>query len=147
MTAVRTHNKNDMKMTKTLALAALIAGSLIAGSNLQAQDSTNTPPAGGMRGRPNAEQIAKDLSLTDEQKTKVKAALEEQQTKMKALRADNSLSAEDKKTKMKELRDANQAKMKEILTPEQFAKWQKLQPARKGGPGAKAAAGTDNAQK
>lgn len=132
-----------MKLNKTLALAALVAGSLIAGSNLQAQVSTNTPPAGGpgMRGRPNLEQISKDLSLTDDQKTKVKAVLEDQQTQMKALRADTSLSAEDKKAKGKEIREATQTQIKAILTPEQAEKWQKMQRNRK------PAAGADNAPK
>ena len=122
-----------MKLNKTLALAAVMAGSLFAAGALQAQDATNTPPAGGqhsggLRGRPNIDQIAKDLGLTDDQKAQVKAALDDTQAKLKALRDDSSLSAEDKKAKVKEIRDANQAKMKEILTPEQFAKWQKHAP-------------------
>lgn len=142
-----------MKLTKTLALAALVAGSLLAGTALQAQDAPKEKPPGaqggpGVRARPNADQIAKDLSLTDEQKTKLKAALEEQQAKMKALRADTSLTPEEKKAKAKELREANQAKMKEILTPEQLEKWQKMQRNRgPGGPGGKPAAGGDNAPK
>lgn len=142
-----------MKMTKTIALVALVAGSLLAGTALQAQDAPKEKPPGaqgglggpGMRGRPNADQIAKDLSLTDAQKTKLKAALEEQQAKMKALRADTSLTQEEKKVKAKELREANQAKMKEILTPEQLEKWQKMQRSR--GPGGKPAAGGNNAPK
>jgi Spy/CpxP family protein refolding chaperone len=131
-----------MKLNKTLALAALMAGGLIAANTLQAQDSTNTPPAGEHHGgpggmhRPNAEMIAKELGLTDDQKTQIKAALEDTMAKFKALHDDTSLSADDKKAKMKEIRDANQAKMKEILTPEQFAKWQKhMQQHRPGGPG------------
>jgi Spy/CpxP family protein refolding chaperone len=121
-----------MKLNKTFALVALVAGSLFAGTALQAQDSTNAPAGekhpggpGGLHGRPNADMIAKDLGLTDDQKAKVKAALEDTQLKMKALRDDTSLSKEDKKAKFKEIREANQAKMKEILTPEQYEKWQK----------------------
>jgi protein CpxP len=120
-----------MKLTKTLALAALVAGSLFAGNaTLQAQDNTNTPPAGappggpGMRGRPNLEQIAKDLGLTDDQKAKLKTIMEDQQTKMKALRADTSIAQTDKRAKAKEIRDATQAQIKAILTPEQLTKWQ-----------------------
>jgi Spy/CpxP family protein refolding chaperone len=136
-----------MKLNKTLALTALMAGGLFAASTLQAQDATNTPPAGehhggpggpgGMRGRPNADMIAKELGLTDDQKAQVKAAIEDTQSKMKALRDDTSLSPEDKKAKFKEIRDANMAKMKEILTPEQFTKWQSHMPKGHGpgGPG------------
>lgn len=119
-----------MKMTKTLALAALVAGSLLTGTTLQAQDTPAGKPPGiqggpGMRGRPNIDQIAKELNLTDDQKTKLKAAMDDQMTKMKALRENTSLSAEDKRTKSKEIREEFQAKVKEILTPEQLEKWQK----------------------
>jgi periplasmic protein CpxP/Spy len=120
-----------MKLTKTLAFAALVAGSLLAGTALQAQDSTNTPPAGkhtggpGMHGRPNIDQMAKELNLTDDQKTKVEAAMQDQQAKMKALHSDTSLSKEDRHAKVKEIHEGFTAKMKEILTPDQFEKWQK----------------------
>lgn len=142
-----------MKLNKTFALAALVAGSLFAGSALQAQDSTNAPAGekhpggpGGMHRPPSADMIAKDLGLTDDQKAKVKALLEDTQSKMKALHDDTSVSKEDKKTKFKEIRDGNQAQMKEILTAEQYDKWQKkMQQHRppggpggdKGGPGGK----------
>jgi len=116
-----------MKLAKIFTLAAVVAGSLLAGMALQAQSSTNAPAAGGPPGirRPNAEQIAKDLGLSDDQKAKVRAALEEQQKKMKDLRADTSLSQEDKRAKVKELRQSFVEKMKEILTADQFEKWQK----------------------
>ena len=133
-----------MKLNKTLALTALVAGSLFAGSTLQAQDSTNTPPNGpGMHGRPNVDQIAKELSLTDDQKAKVKAVLEDTQKQMRSLREDTSLSQDDKRTKGKEIREAMQAKMKEILTADQYAKWQQhMQHNRPSG-----GAGGDNAPK
>ena len=119
-----------MKLNKTLALAALVAGSLLAGTALQAQDSTNTPPAGarpggpGQRGRANIDQLAKDLGLSDEVKAKVKVVLDDQQTKMTELRKDTTMAAEDKRAKAKEIREATTAKLKEILTAEQLAKWQ-----------------------
>jgi len=121
-----------MKLNKTLALAALVAGSLFAGSvALQAQDNTNTPPAGappggGMRGRPNFEMISKQLELTDDQKPLVKPIVEDMQKQASELRKDTSLTQEDRRAKMKEIRDGAAAKLKDILTPEQFAKWQKI---------------------
>lgn len=124
-----------MKPTKILALTTLVAGSLFAGNTaLQAQDSTNTPPANvrpggpggpGMRGRPNIDALAKELGLTDEAKAKLKTVMEDQRTKMTELRKDNSLSQEDKRAKMKEIHEATVAKLKEILTPEQLDKYQK----------------------
>jgi Spy/CpxP family protein refolding chaperone len=119
-----------MKLNKTITLVALVAGSLLAGTALQAQDAPKEKPPGqqggpGMRGRPNIDQIAKELNLTEDQKTSLKAAMEEQQAKMKALREDQNLSQEDRRAKAKEIREAHQAKIKEILTPEQLEKWQK----------------------
>ena len=131
---------NYMKMTKTIALAVLVAGSLLAGTALQAQDAPKEKPA--MHGRPNADQIAKSLNLTDDQKTKVKAALKDQQTKMKALHGDKTLSTSDRRAKIKEIHEATQAKLKEILTPEQLEKWQKMQHNHQHG-GAKPAAGSE----
>ena len=123
-------------------MAALAAGALLACSpSVFAQDSTNTPPAGapaggGMRGRgPSLEQLTKALALTDDQKPQVKAALDERMQKMSELRKDPDfadLSREDKMAKMKPISDAFVAKMKDILTPDQFAKFQKMGPGMRG---------------
>lgn len=124
-----------MKLNKTLALAALVAGSLFAGGMaVQAQDSTNTPPPpgappggpGARRGGPTLEMVTKQLALTDDQKPKVKTVLDDQMQKMKDLRADTSLSQDDRRAKMKEIRDDVNTKMKDILTPDQYTKWEKM---------------------
>jgi len=121
-----------MKLNKTLALAALVAGSLFAGSvALQAQDNTNTPPAGappggGMRGRMSFDTIATQLALTEDQKPKVKPIIDDMMQKSRDLRADSSLSQEDRRAKMKEIRDGATAKLKDILTADQLAKWEKM---------------------
>ncbi len=78
-----------------------------------------------MRG-PNLEMMSKMLDLTDAQKTQIKPILEEQAKEIKELRADTSLSQEDRRAKMKTLREGLAAKLKDILTPEQFAKFQKM---------------------
>ena len=126
-----------MKLSKTLALAALVAGSIFAGDALaQAQDSTATPPTnapaakGGMRARGmmSIDRLAKALSLTDEQKTNVQTALADQQKHMTEIRADSSLSPTDKRAKYKELRDGLNTKFKDILTPDQYDKWLKMMP-------------------
>ena len=122
-----------MKLTKTFALAALVAGSLFAGTALQAQNSTNTPPAGekhpgapgGFQGRPNGEAMAKELDLSEDQKAKVQAAMAEVQKQMRSLRENTSLSQEEKRAKAMEIRNSVQNKMQEILTADQFEKWQK----------------------
>jgi Spy/CpxP family protein refolding chaperone len=119
-----------MKPTKIMLIAALAAGALFACSSpVRAQDATNTPPAGGMRGRmmgPTIEQLTTNLSLTADQIPKVKAVLDDQKKKMADLRADQSIQGQDRRTKMTEIRNEMTAKMKEILTDDQFAKYQKL---------------------
>jgi len=111
-------------------IATLAVGSLFAsGIPSQAQENTNAPaagaPPGGMRVRPNFDTLAKNLELTDAQKPQVKVIFDEQQQKMKALRADTSVAQSDKRAKAKEIRDAASEKLKTILTPEQYAKWEK----------------------
>ena len=98
-----------------------------------------------MRGRgPSLEQLSKALDLTDDQKPKVKVALDAQKQEMTDLRADTSLSQEDRRAKMKTIREEFTAKLKDILTPEQFEKWQKISQhmRRNGPPGGDTDAGT-----
>jgi hypothetical protein len=84
-----------------------------------------------MRQRPNFDTIAKQLELTDDQKPKVKAVFDEMQQKQKDLRADTSVAQADKRAKAKEIRDAATAKLKDILTADQFAKWEKMGPGQR----------------
>jgi len=129
-----------------MLIAALAAGAMLACGSLRAAD-TNTPPAGGppagergpgMRGgRPD---LAKILDLTDEQKPKVEAIMKGASEKRKALREDTALSQEDKRAKAKAIQEDTTAQMKAVLTPEQFAKFEKMGPGMRrppgGGPGA-----------
>ena len=127
-----------MKLNKTLMIAALVAGSVFAADiAVRAQNSTNTPPAGGPpgggqrgRGGPSIEMLTTNLSLTDDQIPKVKAALDEQRQKMGELR--NETDQQVRRTKMQALRTDTTAKMKEILTAEQFAKYEKMGPGMRG---------------
>ncbi|MCC6820069.1 MAG: hypothetical protein V9H26_24015 [Verrucomicrobiota bacterium] len=136
-----------MKMQKVSLIAALTAGALIAFSPLVRAEDKPTPPEGrppaGQRAEMAKERLAKiatELKLTDEQKTKVAAALKEQAEKMRGLK---DATPEERKEKVKAGREEMQKKMKEILTPEQYTKWEKLRkeggpgrPGRRGGPGA-----------
>lgn len=136
-----------MKMPKFKLLAALAAGALIAFTpNLRAEDKPEKPnrperPEGGPRGGQAGERIkkmAEELNLTADQKTKVEAALKEQREAMQGIK---DATPEERRAKMQEGRKAMDAKMKEILTAEQYTKWEKLRvqnrPGGPGGPGAK----------
>jgi hypothetical protein len=131
-----------MKLSKSLVMAALVAGSLAAGDfSARAQSTTPAAPPAvgqngpGVRGRLTIEQLTKELTLTDGQKPKVKAVLDDQQQKSQALRTDTSLTPADRRTKTKAIRDEATAKLKEILTADQFAKYQKLLPGGRNLPG------------
>jgi|GEM_PF-1154705 len=132
-------------------MAVLAAGSLLtlSSTSLFAAD-TNSPPANenggpGLRGRgmggPDIEQIAKDLNLTDDQKTKVKAAMETRRQKMMELFQDKNASREDRMAKRQTImEDFNKALKDAGLTQEQIDKLDKMGPGgrrgqRPGGPG------------
>lgn len=138
-----------MKMHKVSLLAALAAGALIAFTpTLRAEDKPNRPerperPGGGPGGPGGPGQrgdmlkkMAEELGLSDEQKTKLQEAFKSQREAMK------DLSPEERREKMKESREAMNAKVKEILTPEQYAKWERIRDERRpGGPGGPGAGG------
>ena len=135
-----------MKMQKVSLMAALAAGALIALSPVVRAEDKPTPPAGrppqGARAemaKERAAKMAEELKLNDEQKTKVAALMKEQAEKMRGMR---DATPEERKEKAKAGRAEMEKKMKEILTPEQFTKWEKLRkeggpggPGRHGGPG------------
>jgi hypothetical protein len=146
----RLKDKTFMKITKMTLIAALAVGGLLALSPaLRADDATNTPPGAppaggpppgdrgpGMRGRgPNFDMLVQRLALTDDQKPKVMAILDDQREKMRGLREDQDLSREDRMAQMKSIREETDAKLKAVLTDDQFQKFQEMRPRRDGPPG------------
>jgi periplasmic protein CpxP/Spy len=130
-----------MKMHKVSLLAALAAGALLAVTPaVRAEDKpAQTERPGGPRpGQPGEriKKIAEELNLTPEQRTKLEAAMKEQRD---AAQGAKDLTPEERRAKMQENRKAMDAKIKAILTPEQYAKWEKLReqnrPAGPAGPG------------
>jgi Spy/CpxP family protein refolding chaperone len=133
-----------MKLTKTSVALAAVAGLLALSPATFAQETKpsrdSTPPAGGRGGRGGMSienrlaEFSEHLKLTDEQRPKVKAALEEQS---KAMQGSRDLPQEERRAKMLAAREELNKKMKEILTPEQFKKYEEMQPQRgqRRGPG------------
>ena len=113
-------------MKKLSLIAAMALGGLVACSTLAtAQDATNAPAKkGGKHGFPTVEQqmerLTTQLSLTDDQKPKVKAVLEDTAKQMQAL------APEDRREKAPAIRKEQNKKMKEILTEEQFKKYREM---------------------
>jgi Spy/CpxP family protein refolding chaperone len=120
-----------MKMNKTGWLAIAAAGSLLAFSSglraAEGQDAKKSEGGAGNRGAAMQERLDKmseELKLTDEQKGKVKEAYKAQFEKMRGLR---DASPEERREKGKAMMDEQDKKMKEILKPDQYEKWQKMQ--------------------
>lgn len=130
-----------MKTPKISLLAALAAGALIAFTpNLRAEDKPERPnrperPEGGPRAGERGDMLkkmAEELNLTEAQKTQLQEAFKAQRETRKDLK---DATPEERRAAMKEGRDKMDAKIKEILTPEQYAKWEKIREQnRPGGP-------------
>jgi periplasmic protein CpxP/Spy len=116
-------------MSKLSLIAALALGGLIACSTLvTAQDAPKADAKkGGKKGmsiEQQMERLTTELTLTSEQKPKVKTVLEDQQKKMQELR--NESDQDTRRTKGQELRKETEKKMKGILNEEQFKKYQEM---------------------
>jgi Spy/CpxP family protein refolding chaperone len=137
----RKSNKSNSSMKiNTLTLALAISSLLAFTSSLPAQ--SNNPPAaatprgagaGRMSVEARLENLSKQLNLTEDQKPKVKAVLEDQQKKFAELR---NAAPEERRAAREEMN----AKMKAILTPEQFTKYE----AMPRGPGRRSQGGDTN---
>ena len=118
---------NKLMLVATMALGVLLA----CGTAAMAQD--NKEGKGGKRGMMSAEerfkQLDEGLKLTDAQKPKVKAALEDTQTKMQEAR---NAPQDERRDKVRTIMADQDKKMKEILTPEQYTKYEAM-PRGRGG--------------
>jgi protein CpxP len=123
-------------------LAILVLGGVMNFSSIaNAADETKpAAPAAEKKveaAKPTAEDVAKldaEVGLSAEQKNKVDALLSELKQKRRAIKEDVSLSAEQKKANNKAINEeilGKDGKIKALMTAEQFAKWQKLQDARR----------------
>jgi len=84
-----------------------------------AQVSTNARPQAMDR----TEFMTRFLGLTDEQKEKLRPVFAEETKQIAELRKNTQMPAEERRTKYQEIRNATDAKMKEVLTAEQWEKY------------------------
>ena len=117
-----------MKIQKSGLIAALTLGTLLACTGVGRAQSTNAPARGARRGsvQQRVDRMNSELNLTADEKSKVTALFEADAKKRQELRADTSLSREEKRAKGQELMAEQDKKLKAILTPDQFEKWQKM---------------------
>ena len=118
-----------MKLSKISLVAAMVLGSLVAGSTMvraaDAPDGKGKGKGGRMTVEQQMEKLTTELSLTDAQKPKVKEVLEDSSKKRQELFADGSTPQDERRTKLRAIMDDQEKKLKEILKPDQFEKYQK----------------------
>src|SRR5258707_12790210 len=124
-----------MKYNRLGLIAAMVLGSLVAFANVaSAQDAKESK--GGKRSMPSVQErmdrLNDELKLTDDQKPKVKAVLEETDKKRQELR---DLPQDERREKARGLMEDQSKKMKDILTADQYAKYEKMPRPGRGGPG------------
>lgn len=125
-----------MKTIRCGLLVAMIAGGLLA-LNAQAQPADKDGKKGGKHAEAKArgQQLAEELGLNAEQKEKLKPILKEEREKIQGLK---DLPQNQRREKAKEIRKGITEKVKPILTPEQFERWEKLRAQHRAKPPVKA---------
>ena len=116
-----------MKNNSTALMRALLLTVLMALSQpVRAQDAkprdTDTLNTNGR-----VKQMTTLLALTDEQKEKARPIIFEEVKAVRLLREDGKIPLQERFAKESELREACRAKLKTVLTAEQFQKWEDTQ--------------------
>jgi Spy/CpxP family protein refolding chaperone len=103
-----------------LVSLGMVAALSVPVAQAKSQDASAPQASGkemGMRGGLQA--AVESLSLTDDQKAKVKDIFADAKTKHQAVANDTSLTDDQKKAKLKELHEGTLAKVNAVLTPDQ----------------------------
>ena len=77
-------------------------------------------------GQAKLQQMSKELSLTEDQKTKLKPILPEEAQKLQELRSDTTSTRQQTFQKAKAIQAEYKPQIDNILTPEQQQKWQEM---------------------
>jgi hypothetical protein len=112
-----------MIMKKSMMLAGLMMVSTI----IFAQHHRGDPSTMAAK---RSEKMKTDLSLTDDQYTKVKAINEKYAANYSKLRSDTSLTIGTSRKKMEKMRTDQEAQIKSVLTEAQLTKWTELKAKR-----------------
>ena len=130
-------SENPMKMMMfrsfVLRVAVLAIGATALSTLPAMAQEPSAPPQGqggprhgGMRGN-QVDFLTKQLNLTPDQVTQVKAIDEDAWKQSKALHENTSIAEQDKRTQMFAIHKASQDKIRALLTPDQQTKFDALQ--------------------
>ncbi|GGA64259.1 hypothetical protein GCM10011507_14840 [Edaphobacter acidisoli] len=132
--------RKQMMGAATLALstALLCSMPLVAQDNSAppppaAQDNAGPPPQGRRGGgERDLKRMTKELNLSSDQVSQIKAFNEDSRKQMMALRDDSSLSQDDRRSKMMDIRKASQDKIRGVLNDDQKTKYDAMLADRRG---------------
>ncbi len=114
-------------MKKLSVIVAVALGTFVACNLATAQDAGSKPKRGTILSVDDqVDKLKNDLSLKDDQVSKVKAVIEERHNKYKALKSDTSLDQQQRAEKAKAIMQDSHKQMKAILTDEQWKKYQEM---------------------
>ncbi len=119
-----------MKKIGLLILACVFMASMSVSAQEQTPQQGNKGERKQVTAQVRAERLAKDLSLTDEQKAKVQAMYEKNDGDFAKLRAEVKGDDPTFRKKMKELRGNQDAELKTIIGDEKYDQMQKMRAER-----------------
>lgn len=137
---------NRFKFHTPMMRAAMLALStaLLCSMPLVAQDNTAPPPPpasqdntappppprgrmGRMGGERQMKRMTKELNLSADQASQIKAINQDTRKQMMALRDDSTLSQQDRRSKMMDIRKASRDKIRGVLNDDQKTKYDAMQ--------------------
>lgn len=118
------HLTDNTNMKNTAKFFLLALGTTLAlAPVVRAEDRPDGPPPERReKMRDRAEQAAKELGLSDDQKAKFKDLFKQERDAMEAVRNDTSLSQDQKREKGQEIRKNFESQRRALMTPEQQKK-------------------------
>ena|ERR1017187_6737064 len=118
----------NARISPVSVIAAGLLGGLLVCCPMAAQSANLANAAGGKgaQAKERFQDLAAQLQLTAQQKQELKPILREEGQKLKNLWAETGTAKRVKHAQLKQIRQEFVARVKTILTPEQFAKWQTL---------------------
>ncbi len=111
-------------MKKALAAAAIIVFTISAQAQQRIKMEKPTPAQIEQRQAEKLKMMQTDLNLSDAQVNKIKSVQDRHRSENNQLMAERKTQMKAQREMVAARRQQHQAEMKEILTPEQFEKWQ-----------------------